>query len=219
MKALKNTFAGFLISFLGSLPLGYLNVIGVDIFSKLGINSLFSYLLGVISAEAVVIYFTVIFANQLAENKKLMKIIDFFAIFFFLLLAYLFYAHSNQTTQEHNYLEDYVHYSPFLIGMVLCGLNFLQIPFWMGWNLYLLNANYISLIKNLKFYYISGTLLGTFFGMLAAILLLESFSQITFSFSKYFMPVVIPLFFMALAVFQAYKVYKKYFRSKRVSIF
>ena len=214
MIQLKNIFFGFIVSFLGSLPLGYLNIIGVEVFSKLGINSLVLYLLGVILVEAVVIYFTVIFANQLAENKKILKFIDFFAVFFFLLLAYLFYANSNQTAEEHNYLDDYVHYSPFLIGMVLCGLNFLQIPFWMGWNLYLMNAKSISLIKNLKIYYILGTLVGTFFGMLTAILLLDSFSQITFSFSKYIVPIVIPLFFIVLAVFQAYKVFKKYFKSK-----
>lgn len=212
MKAFKNILIGFLVSFIGSLPLGYLNIIGVEVFSRLGINALVYYLFGVILVEAVVIYFTVIFANQLAENKKLMKFIDFFAVFFFLLLAYLFYTHSNQTTSKRNYLDDYVHYSTFLIGMVLCGLNFLQIPFWMGWNLYLINVKSISLVNTLKFYYISGIVVGTFFGMLSAILLLDSFSQITFSFSKYIIPIVIPLFFVVLAIFQAYKVYRKYFR-------
>lgn len=212
MVKLKNIFVGFIVSFLGSLPLGYLNIIGVEVFSKLGMNSLVSYLTGVILIEAVVIYFTVIFTNQLLENKKLMKIIDFFAIFFLLLIAYLFYVNSNQTVEKNNYLEEYVHYSPFLIGMVLCGLNFLQIPFWLGWNLYLTNANYISLVKKLRFYYIFGTLVGTFFGMLAVIILLDSLSQNTFSFSKYIMPIVIPLFFVGLAVFQVYKVYKKYWR-------
>jgi uncharacterized protein YacL len=130
------------------------------------------------------------------------------------LLAYLFFANSNQTTQEHHYLEDYVQYSPFLIGLVLCGLNFLQIPFWMGWNLYLLNAKSISLTKKLKFYYIFGTLVGTFFGMLTAILLMDYLSQIAFSFSKYNIPMVVSLFFMVLAVFQGYKVYGKYFQQR-----
>ncbi|POY41316.1 hypothetical protein C3L50_01980 [Flavobacterium alvei] len=215
MKALKNIFFGFLVSFIGSLPLGYLNIIGVEVFTTLGINALVYYLFGVILVEAFVIYLTVIFANQLVENQKLMKLINFFAVFFFLLLAYLFYANSNLTLEENNYLANYVHYSPFLIGMVLCGFNFLQIPFWVGWNLYLLNANSISLVNKLKYYYISGIVIGTFFGMLSAILLLDSFSKITFSFSKYIVPIVIPLFFIALAVFQAYKVYKKYFRAKR----
>lgn len=217
MNALKNIFFGLLVSFLGSLPLGYLNIIGVEVFSTLGINALVYYLFGVILVEAFVIYFTVIFANQLVENQKTLKFINFFAVFFFLLLAYAFYSHSNQTLEKHNYLGDYIQHSPFLIGMVLCGLNFLQIPFWTGWNLYLMNANYISLISKLKFYYISGIVVGTFFGMLTAILLLDSFSRITFSFSKYIIPIVIPLFFIALAVFQAYKVYTKYFRLKRGS--
>ena len=215
MIKLKNIFVGFIVSFLGSLPLGYLNIIGVEIFYKSGMNALVPYLLGVIVVEAIVIYLTVIFSNQLAENKKLMKAIDFFALFFFLLLAYLFFANANQTTKEHNYLENYAQYSPFLIGMVLCGLNFLQIPFWMGWNLYLMNAKSISLAQKLKFYYILGTLVGTFFGMLAIIVFLDSLSQNTLSFSKYIMPVVIPLFFVALAFIQMVKVYKKYFKSKR----
>ena len=212
MKALKNITVGFIVSFVGSLPLGYLNIIGVEVLSKLGMNSLISYLLGVILVEAVVIYLTVIFSTQLAENKKLMKSIDFFAVFFLLLIAYVFYAYSNQTTQEHNYLDNYIQYSPFLIGFILCGLNFLQIPFWMGWNLYLMNAKHITLSKKLKFHYIFGTLLGTFFGMLAVIVLLDSLSQKILDYSKVIVPIVIPSFFVVLACFQARKVYKKYLK-------
>lgn len=212
MKPFKNITVGFIVSFLGSLPLGYLNIIGVEVFSKFGMNSLVSFLVGVIIAQTVVVYFTVIFSNQLVNNKKLMKAIDFFAVLFLLLLAYLFYINSNQTAAEHDYLGDYARYSPFLIGMVLCTLNFLQIPFWMAWNLYLMNANHISLVRKLKYHYIFGTLVGTFWGMFAAILALDSLSQNTFSFSKYIMPVCIPLFFVVLAFFQTFKVYKKYFK-------
>jgi|SRR6187402_631728 len=212
MKPVKNITVGFIVSFLGSMPLGYLNVIGVEVFSKFGMNSLVSYLVGVIIVQTVVVYFTVIFANKLVNSKKLMKGIDFFAVLFLLLLAYLFYAHSNQTAEEHNYLEAYVRYSPFLIGMVLCGLNFLQIPFWMAWNLYLMNANHISLVRKLKYHYIFGTLVGTFWGMFVAILALDSLSQYSFPFSKYIMPICIPLFFVVLAGFQTFKVYKKYLR-------
>lgn len=212
MKALKNIIVGLIISFVGSLPLGYLNIVGAEIYSEFGMYTLIFYLFGVISIEAVVIYFTVIFSNQLADNKKLMKSIDFFAVFFLLLLAYLFFSYSGQTVQEQAYLEKYIQYSPFLIGLVLCGLNFLQIPFWMGWNLYLINANHIVLLGKLKFPYIIGTLIGTFFGMLFAIVIIDSLAAITFSFSKYIMPIAIPLFFIVLAFFQAFKVYKKHIR-------
>lgn len=212
MTSLKNIFFGFIVSFLGSLPLGYLNIVGVEILSKLGLNQLIVYLFGVILVEAIVIYFTVIFASQLSENKRLMKFIDFFAVFFLLLIALLFYTQSNQNTQEYNYLGEYLQYSTFLIGMVLCGLNFLQIPFWMGWNLYLINANHIVLAQKLKFYYISGTLTGTFFGMLAIIVVLDSISQKIIDYSKYVIPIVIPLFFMGLAIYQMNVLYKKYLK-------
>ncbi|TRX01126.1 hypothetical protein [Flavobacterium gawalongense] len=212
MKVVKNILVGSLVSFIGSVPLGYLNIIGFKIYSELGINSLIFYLLGVILVEFFVIYFTLIFANQLVNNKKLMKVIDFFAVFFLLFLGYSFYAHSNQTVENHNDLEKFIMYSPFLIGMFLNGINFLQLPFWTGWNLYLINGNYIAIEKRLKYYYVFGTLVGTFFGMLGLVTILNLFSQNTASFSRYILPVIIPLFFVVLALIQMYAVYKKYYK-------
>ena len=214
MKALKNIFVGFLVSFIGSIPLGYLNVIGFEIYSKFGMNSLIFFLFGVICVEMLVIYFTLIFAKQLVENKKLMKFIDFFAVFFLLIIGYSFYASANQTNEQQGVLEKYAMYSPFLIGVFLSGINFLQVPFWTGWNLYLINGNYISIVNKLKLYYIAGTLIGTFAGMLTLVLILNTLSQNTTSFSKYVIPVVIPLFFVVLAFVQMIKVYKKYYRKR-----
>lgn len=212
MKGLKNLLIGFLVSFIGSVPLGYLNIIGFEIYSQLGFNSLVCYLAGVISVEVFVIYFTLIFANQLVKNKKLMKGVDFFAVLFLLLLAYSFYAHANQTTANRNDLEKFIKYSPFLIGVLLNCINFLQVPFWTGWNLYLINGNYITVGKRLKYYYVFGTLVGTFCGMLALITVLLLFFQNAPDFSRYILPVIIPLFFVVLALIQMYTIYKKYYR-------
>ncbi|RTZ02799.1 hypothetical protein EKM02_01765 [Flavobacterium sp. RSP49] len=214
MKALKNIFVGFLVSFIGSIPLGYLNVVGFEIYSKLGMNSLFFFLLGVIFVEMVVIYLTLIFAKQLVNNKKLIKIIDFCAVLFLLILGYSFYANSSQIMEEQGILESYAMCSPFLIGVLLNCINFLQVPFWTGWNLYLINGDYISIVNKLKLYYIAGTLVGTFFGMLSLVLILNTLSKNTTSFYQYVMPVVIPSFFVVLALVQMGKVYKKYYRNK-----
>ena len=214
MKAIKNIFVGFLVSFVGSIPLGYLNVIGFEIYSKFGLYSLILFLLGVVLVEMLVIYFTLLFAKQLVDNKKLMKAIDFFAIAFLLLIAYTFYAGSNETAAGQGVLEKYSSYSPFLIGLSLSAINFLQVPFWTGWNLYLMNANYITVGSKLKFFYIGGTLVGTFVGMLSLVLILDTLAQNTTSFSKYIVPIVIPLFFVVLAFFQMGKVCKKYYFKK-----
>ena len=215
MKLLKNIFVGFLVSFIGSIPLGYLNVVGFEIFSKLGMNSLIYFLLGVILIEMFVIYFTLLFATQLVNNKKLMKAIDFFAIVFLLIIAYTFYSSSNSNAGQHGVIDRYSTYPAFLIGVFLSGINFLQIPFWTGWNLYLINGKYISSDGNLKYFYVAGTVAGTFGGMLSLVLILHTLAENTMSFSKYIIPFVIPLFFMVLALVQIVKVYRKYFKIKK----
>jgi hypothetical protein len=210
MKVIKNILVGFLVSFLGSIPLGYLNIIGFQIYTEFGIENLVLYLLGVVFVEAFVIYFTLIFANRLVNNVKLMRVIDVFAIFFLLFLAYSFYSYSNQTAASPNYLKKYVIYSPFLIGLLLSSINFLQLPFWTGWNVYLINGNYIKTTKALKFYYVGGTLAGTFAGMMGFVFFLHTIAQSGAHISKYLFAIIIPLFFIVLACLQGYKVFKKY---------
>ena len=212
MRILKNLFFGFLVSFLGSLPLGYLNIVGVAILAHSKWQSLVLYLLGVILVEVVVVYGTIFFVNQLVANKKWMKNIDFFAIFFLLGLAVVFRLSSNDSAASVDFLKEYVAYSSFFIGLVLCVLNFLQIPFWVGWNLYLVNANRIVLTNRLQHFYLLGIIFGTFLGMLLAIVVLDSLAQKNFSFTSYILPVFIPIFFVILAVFQMRKVHKKYLK-------
>lgn len=210
MKIVQALLVGFLVSFLGSIPLGYLNVIGYEIFSKFGVNSLLMYLLGVVIVEAFVVYFTLIFASRLVKNKKLMKTVDVFGIFFLLFLAYSFYAHSNQSTSNQNYLDQYLYYSPFLIGLFLSSINFLQLPFWTAWNVYLINEKYIDSSIPYRFYYLFGTITGTFLGMIALVRFLNKMAQDVQSVFQYFIPVFIPLFFVILAFLKSYKVIKKY---------
>jgi len=209
---LKNSIGGFLVSFIGSIPLGYLNIIGFEIYDAFGIEELLLYLMGVVFIEGFVVYFTLVFANKLVKNKKLMKIIDFLGVVFLLILAYSFYSLSSGTTTNRNYLEKYGSYSPFLIGLLLSSLNFLQIPFWTGWNLYLINGNYIRTEKSVQFFYLAGILIGTFLGMITLIYFLDSVAQNSENFSKYLMPVIIPMVFIVLAFIQGYKIFKKYIK-------
>ncbi|WP_230392546.1 hypothetical protein [Flavobacterium sp. LC2016-01] len=213
-----NILVGFLVSFLGSIPLGYLNLVGLEIYTKSGLHDLVFFLFGVILVETFVIYFTLLFAKQLINNKKLMKIIDFFAVGFMFVLSFAFYFNFNQEIKSDEILSKYLIYSPFMIGIVLNCFNFLQLPFWASWNLYLLNGKYIAIERKLKYYYIAGTLIGVFFGMFSLIVILQTFFQKTNQFSKYIMPVFIPVFFIILGSIQVLKVYKKYFKSAALEI-
>lgn len=206
MQNLKNIFVGFLISFVGSIPLGYLNVIGFEIYNKQGLQPTLFYLFGVVFIEFFVIYFTLIFANKIAENKKLTKYIEGFSVIFMFVLAGVFYFSSNSNSD----LSTTFQYSPLILGIVLSGLNFIQIPFWTGWNLYLLNGNYIEISNSRKYFYVFGTIAGTFSGMLVLILSLHYFATNVKFLAQYLMQIIIPLVFLGLGIFQAIKFYKKY---------
>jgi hypothetical protein len=101
-------------------------------------------------------------------------------------LAYIFYAGGNNEMAPVKGFRQYS--STFVLGLVLSCFNFLSIPFWTGWNLYLLNEKRIHIGKKA---YVLGTMLGTFAGMLTLILSLNYLSNTGF-FSKYLMTVSFP---------------------------
>ena len=70
MQKLKNSAVGFLVSFVGSIPLGYLNLIGYQIFASGGLKNTLFYLFGVVIVEGLVIYLTLKFATILTSKKK-----------------------------------------------------------------------------------------------------------------------------------------------------
>jgi len=210
MINLKNIAVGFLVSFIGSIPLGYLNVIGFDIYKASGIQPTVFYLLGVVCVEFLVIYVTLIFANKLAKNTKLLKFIEAFSIFFMFVLAFVFYSSSN-VDQANKTLFSTTGTNFFFVGLAYSFFNFIQIPFWLSWNLYLLNGKYIEVSNSRKYFYVFGTIIGTFCGMLVLILSLHYFASNVDFLSKYLMQIIIPLVFIGLGIFQAFKFYRKYY--------
>ena len=208
MQNLKNIAVGFLVSFIGSIPLGYLNVVGFQVFEKAGLQPTIWYLLGVICIEFLVIYFTLIFAHKLAANEKLTKYIEGFSVLFMFLLAAVFYFSSNSKKDISNSFD----YAPFVLGIVLSCLNFIQIPFWTGWNLWLLNGDYIEISGSRKYVFVLGTIAGTFCGMLTLILALHYFASNVDFLSKYLMKFIIPLVFAVLGILQAIKFFKNHYR-------
>ena len=215
MKLLKNSLVGFLVSFVGSIPLGYLNVIGFDIYCDSGIQPTVLYLFGVIAIEYLVIFATLIFANSWNNNTKLLQFIEAFSVVFMFVLAYVFYSTAS-SEQNHKMVFSIIGQSFFLTGLLYSSLNFIQIPFWLSWNLYLLNGNFIEISKTKKYFYVFGTVVGTFFGMLTLILSLYYFASNVEFLSKYLMQIIIPLVFLGLGLFQAFAFWKKYISKSKV---
>jgi hypothetical protein len=215
LKALKYIGVGFLVSFLGSLPLGYLNVAGLEMYDG-GANParLISYLLGVIVVEVVIIYLTLIFAKKLIEQKKLMRFIEAFSVVFIFGLAVFFYMKTLAENEIPNRTVNvYWGWPGFLVGIGLSCINFQQVPFWTGWNLYLLNKRHIKTAGFSKYFYLAGTAAGTFCGMAAFIFAL---TQLGISFLSGYQMQIIALAFAVVGVVQAWKFYWKYYAYGKV---
>ncbi|MES2811863.1 MAG: hypothetical protein V4670_05265 [Bacteroidota bacterium] len=202
MNYLKNTIVGFVVSFVGSIPLGYLNVIGIEFYSNKNIIPVLQYLLGVVVFEAIVIYFTLYLAKTLTLNSKWKKRISVFTITFLLVLAFSFYSNNgvdtaNKTTTM---VKGSLLFYPLLTGFIFSILNFAQIPFWFSWNLYLINESYITVSKQHNTFYLLGAVIGTFLGMLTLIIGLSK----AINYSNHYIPLTnyIWILFLLLALFQ-----------------
>lgn len=208
MNYLKQVSIGFLISFVGSIPLGYLNFVGFEIYKKSSLKELINYLFGVVLVEGIIIYSTFYFALKLNLNPKLKSWISIFSIVFLILLTYYFYPNKNQVVDNYKLENKFLSNPSFIIGLILSCLNFAQIPFWFSWNIYLVNEKYISSTKNMIFIYVLGTLLGTFSGMLLLILGLKKLTNHGFV-SENFISQNIWIIFLSLTIFQIYQFFKK----------
>ena len=162
----KNPFAlGFFISLMGTLPLGYLNVIGLQILLEKGNWEATSFIFGIVAVEFFVLKIAAFGAKWLVEQKKLLLFIDIFTIVFFSSIAIYFYFNIGN---EKNFSLSQIQLIqfPFILGLALNSLNFMQWPYWSGMYLYLFRTEKIKPKTNQNNIFILGALLGTFSGMM-----------------------------------------------------
>ena len=214
MKTLKNILVGFAISFMGSIPLGYLNLIGFQIYSTTNFNQLNLYLLGILCVEAIVIYTTLKFSSKISMNPKWKNYISLFSFIFLIGIAILTYNSSSNESNALDKYNAYLSYSAFISGILLSCINVAQVPFWMSWNLYLTNENYIISTGKKGLLYVLGTITGTYFGMLTIIFSIQAAKNKDLIspnfFSKY-----IWLIFLFLAIFQLFQMVRNNTKSKK----
>lgn len=208
MVLLKHLLLGFAVSFLGSIPLGYLNVIGFQVYEQAGLQALMAYLFGVVSVEVFILYFTYKSALFLSKQTQIKRFIELFSIVFLLVLAFFF--GSSGTSENHQQFNQYSlgEGSFYLKGIGLNLINLMQIPFWLGWHLYVYQ-NYRPNLLGRNFYFL-GALAGTMLGMLTIVLVLAHFTEQSAELQKYLLSFIVPLFFVLLALYQIFQYRKKH---------
>jgi threonine/homoserine/homoserine lactone efflux protein len=159
---------GLMISFLGSLPLGTLNVAAMQlgIYESIQHAMLFSF--GSLLVEMIYVRISLVGINWINKQQKLMNIMQWitFGIIVALACASFYAAMQTSSGTENVGINPYENISVnrFLLGMGLCAINPVQIPFWFGWSTVLFSKKILEPVNTQYNYYIVGIGLGTLAG-------------------------------------------------------
>jgi hypothetical protein len=203
MKLLKNILSGLIVSYIGSLPMGYLNLIGMNIFLTSGFTSLVLFISGIMLVEFFIIWGTLAFAGWLAQQDKLVTQLRILtAVFMFALAGWLYFGQPQHNAEPMSSIATSYHFGLFLLGAGLSMLNFMQFPFWAGWNIYLITNNLVSNKGWLRFVFIVSAVAGTLGGMITFTLSVREISEWFDSDLNMVMKWLLPLIFLLLGLQQ-----------------
>lgn len=205
---------GFLISVMGALPLGYINVISLQILLEQGTWANISFVSGIIFIEFFVLKAVSFGANWLVEQKKLLRFIDFFTVVFFTVIA-IYFLNNMGNNKNFSLSQIQLAQFPFILGLLLNSLNFIQWPYWSGIYIYLFRTKKLDPRCNDNSIFIMGAMIGTLIGMLifantGKYFLIENKIET----NKFLNPFFATLF-MALAIGQTAKIYWKIKKQKK----
>ena len=163
MAAFRLFITGMLISFLGTIPMGTLNISAMQISLSDGIRPALYFSTGAVLIEIVYVRVTLVAMNWFRSHKKLLMGMEWFTLVIILALsASSFYAALHPSVKTSPILSNTIH--RFWLGVGMSAVNPLQIPFWFGWSTILANRKLLLPEEKLYIIYIVGIGMGTMIG-------------------------------------------------------
>jgi threonine/homoserine/homoserine lactone efflux protein len=160
---LKIFFTGMLVSFLGSLPLGTLNVAAMQIAISDGVTGALLFSTGSLLVEIVYVRLSLVAMDWIRKKEKIFRMLEWVTLAIVLALTISSFYAALHPTVEKNFVLD----SPLpklLLGVVMSAVNPVQIPFWFGWSTVLFTKKVLLPRKDHYNMYIVGIGLGTLIG-------------------------------------------------------
>lgn len=160
---LKIFFTGMLVSFLGSLPLGTLNIAAMQISVTEGITAAMLFSIGSLIVEIIYVRLSLVAMDWIRKQEKILKALEWITLVIVLALAASsFYAAMHPSVEKNIVLSSSL--PKFFLGFVMSALNPVQIPFWFGWSTVLFTKKVLLPRSDHYNSYILGIGIGTFIG-------------------------------------------------------
>ncbi len=153
-----------MISFLGSLPLGTLNVAAMQLGIQEGIRSAIQFSLGSMLVEMIYVRISLIGIDWMRKQEKLMKAMQWitFGIVVALAIGSFMAAMKGGENAKNPVLDNNI--NRFLLGAIGCAINPIVIVFWFGWSTVLFTKKILLPINSQYNSYVVGVGVGAFIG-------------------------------------------------------
>jgi threonine/homoserine/homoserine lactone efflux protein len=163
MQLFRVFTTGMFISFLGTLPLGSLNLAAMQISVSDGIRPAIYFALGALIIEMVYVRISLVAMDWVRKRKKLFRYLEWATVVIIAALAVTsFIAAADPAVKKNVILSNTIH--RFWLGTGMSAINPVQIPFWFGWSAALFSKKVLLPRSDHYNLYIAGIGLGTFAG-------------------------------------------------------
>ncbi len=140
MNIIGTAALGWLVSFLGQLPLGNTSITSTQIGVEEGFNKAWQFSIGVALVEMIYLRVALSGMNWVVAHKTFFEVLNWFAIVLFLGLGiFTILSASKQKEQKKAPLLNN-NLNRFLLGLSMSAVNPIQIPFWFTWSVALIKS-------------------------------------------------------------------------------
>ena len=141
---LTTLFFGFLVSFLGQLPLGNMSFTATQVGLQEGFKKAWQFAIGVVIIEMIYLRFALIGMDWVVMHRMVFLGLGWLTVVLFLVLGIMAFitARKQQVEKKALVLNNNIH--RFLLGMMMSALNPVQIPFWFLWTSTLIQAKMLA---------------------------------------------------------------------------
>ncbi len=164
IEAIRIFFTGLVISLLGALPLGTLNVTAMQISVQENTKNAIKFSLGTALVEIIYVRISLKGMNWVMNNQKLFYILECVTVLLFIVLAVSSFITARKSREKKNILLNN-NMNRFFLGFTMSALNPVQVPFWFIWSTYLLSNGVLKPVELQYNLYTVGIGIGTLIGL------------------------------------------------------
>ena len=156
---------GILVSFLGQLPLGNVNIAATQLNVQESQKNAWKFAAGLVVIEVIYLRLALTGINWVIRNKLLFVILGWTTVLLFLILGIASFIAARNQSQDKKALLLNNKLDRFLLGLSISAANPVQIPFWVTWSLYLINGKMLHPVASEYNFFTLGAGVGTLGGL------------------------------------------------------